>query len=387
MLPLSEKATTRAWAEIDSGALAANLHSLPVIPSGVMAVVKADAYGHGINLVAPVLVSEGVTHWGVATVEEGRHLRHLLARTPFNPGGHAIYVMPAVLPIEAPALIEHSLTPYCTDFELARALSNTAEEIGTRASVHIEVDTGIGRAGVRPADLSAFVDAVQRLPGVSITGICTHFTAADALEGPEDAVAQHALFESALASLDPALVSRVTVHAANSPATLRLAGVTHSLIRPGLLLYGIAPSAPLGTGEEKPFPYRPVFSLYARALLVRRLPAGSDISYSRTYRLERDATVVTIGIGYGDGFPRRLSSRGWALLPDGTRVPMRGRVCMDQICLELPEGASVKTGDPITLIGRAGAGEISVVEIADEIDTTPHEVTTCLTARVPRLLV
>jgi alanine racemase len=135
------------------------------------------------------------------------------------------------------------------------------------------------------------------------------------------------------------------------------------------------------------FKYKPVMALKARILLARRLPAGTDISYSRTFTLDHEATILTIGIGYGDGFPRRLSNLGHVLLPDGKRAPIRGRICMDQLCVEAPEGGSYKPGDIVTLIGAVEGESISVLDIADAIDTTPHEITTCLTGRIPRVVV
>jgi alanine racemase len=349
-----------------------------------MAVVKSDAYGHGVGLVAPVLASRDVTHWGIASIGEGRQLRAVLGGASAK---HDIYVMTAVLPENASDLVALGLTPYCSDFALAEALSSAAITAGTTATLHIEVDTGIGRAGVEPDDVAAFITAVRALPDVRITGICTHFTAADATDGPHDAHKQHAIFARVLSELDQKWLSSITVHASNSPGILRVNAARHQLIRPGLLLYGIGPSSQLAGGSELPFPYRPVMALKARALLVRKLPAGTDISYSRTYRLPSDATIATIGIGYGDGFPRRLSSKGFVLLPDGARAPMRGRVCMDQVCVELPTGSGVKAGDTVILIGTVGPNSITALEIADEIDATPHEIPTCLTARVTRILV
>jgi alanine racemase len=158
-------------------------------------------------------------------------------------------------------------------------------------------------------------------------------------------------------------------------------------MRPGLLLYGIGPSSQFLADEREGFAFRPALSLKARVILVRRLPAGTDISYSRTYTLPHNATIATIGIGYGDGFPRRLSNCGHVLLPSGKRAPIRGRVCMDQLCIEVPEGERLSAGDTVTLIGRAGESEIRVTDMAEQIDTTPHEITTCLTARVPRVVV
>lgn len=372
----------RCWAQIDTDALAFNVKALPVSADRVVGIVKADAYGHGVDIVVPVLAAQGVRHWGVATAAEGKRLREILDRLGVD---SEIYLIATVLPMEAQALIASRLTPFCCDIQLARALSDAAQAANAVATVHVEVDSGIGRAGVLPVSLPEFVAAVRSLPHLAVTGISSHFTAADALEGPGDAQAQYALFEKAIERLDPQFVDGIVVHVANSPATLRLPAAHRSLIRPGLLIYGIAPSGQLGDSQEVPFPYKPVLSLHARTLLVRRMPAGTDISYNRTYRLRHDATIATIGIGYGDGFPRRLSNRGRALLEGGVRVPMRGRICMDQVCLELPDWVKLAPGEVATLIGTRGESQITALEIADMIDTTPHEVTTCLTARVPRV--
>lgn len=372
---------SRCWAEIKTQALADNIGALNSLGSAVMAVVKADAYGHGVELIAPLLVAKGIRHFGVATVAEGQQLRKL---TKDNCPDAAIYIMAAILPEEAPAVVASRLIPFVSDFALAQALSAAAKNDGRGAEIHLEVDTGIGRAGVSPADTPHLLAACENLPTLRVTGICTHFTAADSAD-PADCAAQYALFEKVLASLPPGRLARMTVHAANSPAALRLPAARRQLIRPGLLLYGIAPSRELFAGDG--FAYHPVLSLKARTLLVRRLPAGTDISYSRTYRLPREATIATIGIGYGDGFPRRLSNQGHVLLPSGERAPIRGRVCMDQICVELPEGSALAVGDTVTLIGRVGDEQILVTDMADQIDTTPHEITTCLTPRVPRVLV
>jgi alanine racemase len=351
-----------------------------------MAVVKANAYGHGVDLVVPVLASGGVKNWGCASVAEGCAARDILAKIG-DDSGHNVYVMPATPLSDVDLLVERRLTPYCTDFELAKALSACAVSAGKTAALHVEVDTGIGRAGSAPADLADFVKAVRALPGIRITGVCTHFTAADDPDGADDALMQHKIFTDALATLDQEWLGGVTVHASNSPAVFRLGGARHDLIRPGLLLYGIGPCESMIDGKEGFFPYRPVMTLKAKVLLVRRLAAGATISYNRTYRLEKDATIATIAIGYGDGFPRRLSNIGTVLLPGGLEAPIRGRVCMDQLCVELPDNSGVKVGDEAILIGKSGSKEISALGIADLIQTTPHEITTSLLPRIERVLV
>ncbi|HEX5322921.1 MAG TPA: alanine racemase [Capsulimonadaceae bacterium] len=374
----------RCWAEIDTDALAHNVRALSSLGSEIMAVVKANAYGHGVDLVVPALLKMGIRHFGVATVVEGEEARALADANGASDA--AIYIIAAALPEEAGAIVENRLIPLVSDLDLAKAISRATRQAGKEAQIHIEIDTGIGRAGVAPTQAPAFLAECSALPGLRVAGICSHFTAADA-EDTEDARLQYALFEKALATLPADKLAQLTLHTANSPGILRIPAARLQLIRPGLLLYGIGPSPQFLADSQEPFGFKPVLSLKARALLVRRLPAGSDISYGRTYTLPHEATIATLGIGYGDGFPRRLSNKGYALLPTGARAPIRGRVCMDQICVEIPEGAKAQVGDTFTLIGQAGGEEILATHLAHEIDATPHEITTCLTARVPRVLI
>lgn len=378
-----EVRTGRCWAEIDRQALVYNLARLPVCASSVMAVVKANAYGHGIEIVAPALLSVGVRSFGTATVEEAMTLRSM-------PGFGAedavdVYVMTSVLAEQAPEVVAHRLIPFVTDIQFARAVSVAAESCGIKANVHIEVDTGIGRAGVACDELRSFYEACRGLSGVSVTGICTHFTSADDPDHGADAAAQFAIFSRALAALPSGDLARLTIHAANSPAIMRLPDCPRGLVRPGLLIYGIGPTVTMEHESAPDFPYRPVMTLKARITLVRRLPARTDISYNRTYRLPADATVATVAIGYGDGFFRRFSNCGVVLLPSGARAPIRGRICMDQFCVEVPEGETVGAGDSVTLFGKAGGSELRISALAELIEATPHELTTCLTSRVVRI--
>jgi alanine racemase len=366
--------TARCWADIDLAALAANVRLLNTVGPKIMAVVKADAYGHDVDIIVPALIGMGVSHFAVATVIEAAELRAL-------PGMEtaSVYLMAAVLSPEVDDILRLNLIPFVTDTQFVRSLSEAAIKQGKIANIHLEVDTGIGRAGVLPDQLLPTLTYWRTLPGIKVTGISTHFTEADSTDSA-DSLAQHELFESLLASLPKEFLHGVAIHAANSPATLRVPHQRETLIRPGLLLYGIAPSPDLAVD----FKYKPVLTLKARALLVRHLPAGSDISYSRTYRLPHDATIATIGIGYGDGYPRRLSNIGTVQLEDGTVAKIRGRVCMDQLCIEIPEGGTLLPGDTVTLIGKEGENEITVSDIANLIDTTPHEITTALLPRIAR---
>ena len=377
----SVAAGRNCWAEISLSAIGRNAHLLGSLGAEVMAVVKANAYGHGIDLVTPELVRQGIHRFGVATISEGAQVREIVGGEP------DIFVMTATPPEDAPLLLEHKLTPFVSSRELLVALSEAAVAARAVASVHLEIDTGIGRAGIEPSDFEATLQYALGLPGIDVTGLCTHFTSG---ENVQDAQGQHHLFEQILREQVPSeLLRRVVVHAANSPALLNVSGARYGMIRPGLLLYGIAPEGDeaaqiaLRTGEIEFL--EPALSLRARIILARELPAGAPISYGRTYQLKQAARIATIGIGYGDGYTRQFSNRGQMLLPNGAIAPVRGRVCMDQVCLELPKASRLEAGETVTIIGEAGGNCLSAAEIAGWIDATPHEITTCLTDRVPRI--
>ena len=369
----------RLWAEIDAGALAHNVALLRrrFGPARLMAVVKANAYGHDTSLIAPLCATLGLRDFGIATPAEGAALRALV------PPDAAVYLLGPAFPEEAPAIVCHRLTPLLSSAETGRALSEAAVKLGVVADVHLDVDTGIGRAGVPPADAPAFLAQTDRLPGLRVTGVATHFASAD--EDPADAQAQHDLFASFLRSLGPR-ADALLVHAANSPAAFNLPpAVRHAMIRPGLLLYGIEPTpGDFGAGR---MPLRPVLSLKTRVTLCRPLPGGATVSYGRTYTVPPGGGVyATLGVGYGDGYPRRFSNSGHVLL-HGRRAPICGRVCMDQTVVDVSQIPGVRLGDTATLIGTDGGETLTAGDLAAVLDTTPHEITTGLTARVPRLLV
>ncbi len=374
---MSDDLLPRVWAENDPSALAHNVALLTArfAPARVMAVVKADAYGHGVAQIAPLCAAFGLTDFGVATPAEGVALRSLV------PPDAAVYLLGPALPAEAPAIVRHRLTLLLSSYEMGQALSSAAQAQNVTASAHLDLDTGIGRAGVQLGDAQALLAQLDALPKLSITGLATHF--ADADDNPADAQSQHALFLHFQETLGPRS-QPLLVHAANSPAALNLPPmVHHTLLRPGLLLYGIEPT--LHLFAERDLPLCPVLSLKARVSLCRFLPAGTTISYGRTYTVPSGGgTYATLTVGYGDGYPRGLSGRGFVLL-HGKRAPICGRVCMDQIVVDVSAIPNVQAGDIATLIGRDGDESITAGQLAALIPTTPHAITTGLTARVSRV--
>jgi alanine racemase len=387
---MSSTTGLRAWAEVDLGALANNIALLKNRYAGaeIMAIVKADAYGHGIDLIAPNAYAGGIRHFGVATTDEGVYLRRLLLNDAI------IYVLSPVIPADAPAIVADRLIPVISSVEMAQALSEAGVSQGRTADFHLDVDTGMGRSGFTLGEVHAELARMDALPNLRLTGVFTHFASAD--EDPDDARDQHKLFLDLLTSLGPR-AEGLSVHASNSPASLVLGKPGyHTLLRPGLLLYGIEPApgmfetfndeeAPSQTEIGGSGDYIPVLSIRASVTLCRPLPPGSTISYGKTYTVPATGgRYATLAIGYGDGYQRAFGNVGYVLI-HGRRAPIRGRVCMDQMVVEVTDIPDVKAGDVATIIGRDGAAAITVGEAADLIKTTPHLISTCLLPRLPRL--
>lgn len=386
---------SRAWIEVDLSALQSNARALrshfePGVT--VMAILKADAYGHGLVPIANAAVENRMSWLGVATAAEGVALREAGITASI-----AVLCTPA--PQEAPAIVEYGLTPMVGDEGFCAALSHAKGD--ANLAVHLDIDTGIGRSGVLAENAVELWRQCVR-GGLTVTGICTHFADADGSDSDLTTL-QWRRFDGARAALRNAGASVEWVHAGNTAAGLRCESNGCNLVRPGLLLYGILPNfarsgaaaAPL-RGQNEAWPWddrraqalldllKPVLTLKARVAAVRDVPAGHTISYGATHRLKRRSHVATVLIGYGDGYPRRLSNKGYVLI-HGMRAPILGRVCMDQIVVDvtdLPE--AVAAGEICTCIGSDGGESITAESIAQTIQTTEHEITTCLTSRLPR---
>ena len=363
------------WAEIDLDAVGHNVRAFQRHVGGqveVIAVVKANAYGHGAVPVGKAALQAGATRLAVHRGIEGVELRRAGITAP-------ILIMGYTPPDGAAMIVRWDLTASLITLEFAQALSAQANAVGRSIPVHIKVDTGMSRYGLMPAEVVPFLQAIAGLPGVSIEGLFTHFATADSAD-PAGALAQLNTFQEVLVAAREAGFSPPLVHAANSAATLNLRQAHFNAVRPGVALYGLQPSS----AWPPPFEIRPALSLKSLVARVRQLPAGAGIGYGFTFVTQRPITVALVPVGYGDGYHRALSNRG-VVLVDGQRAAVLGRVSMDQIVVDVSHISGVQMDDEVVLIGRQGTEHIRAEEIARMAGTINYEVTTDLLPRVARV--
>lgn len=363
----------RAWVEVDLEAVRHNVRILKGLaePARVMAVVKADGYGHGAVAVSRAALEAGAAMLAVASAEEGVTLRRA--------GIHAPILVLGVGPAAPPqALARWQLTATVTHPAQVAALGAAARREGCRIPVHIEVETGMGRMGVLPERVGLLAQAVASEPGLQLEGVYTHLATAD----EPDLTAAHRQMErfvQALAELERFGIQVPLRHVLNTAGLLALPEWRLEMVRIGLGLYGLVPAEHL----KGRVALRPALRLYARVLEVRRLPAGSPISYGQTYVTPAATTIATLGVGYADGFTRRLSGRARGVM--GGRVyPVVGRICMDQCMLDVGDDP-VQVGDVVCLVGPGEQGEMTLDEAAALTGTISYEIMTQLGARLPRV--
>jgi alanine racemase len=365
-------------AEINVAALRHNLREARALVGAavdVLAVVKAGGYGHGAVTAARAFAAAGAAALGVATVEEGAELRGAGLESP-------ILVLGGTLPGQEDDVLRHAVTPAVWDLDTARALGERATAVGRSVPVHVKVDTGMGRLGVLPEAVAAFGEGLRAIPGIRVDGVFSHFASAEDVSGP--AVArQMALFADALEQLARAGVRPARQHLANSAAVMTLPAACrapYSMVRPGIMLYGVPPDPALA-GQAA---LEPGMRFRTAVVQVKRVPAGTPVSYGQTFRTARPSVLATIAVGYADGYPRALSNRGHVLVR-GRRAPIVGRVCMDLTVVDVTDIDGVGAGDEVVLWGRQGDGEITCSEVAAWADTIPYELLTRVGARVPRV--
>ena len=369
--PASQRPTE---ARIDLGALSHNFQEVVRRTAGkkVLAVVKARAYGHGAVPVARHLLALGADMLGVALVEEGRELREAGIRAP-------ILLMGALFPDQAEAIVEWNLIPAVFTTGMAGALARAARERGCVLDVHVKIDTGMGRIGVAPEEAAEFIAQLRKHEKLRIQGLMTHFADAD-LRDKQFAAVQMDRFTGLMSELDARKIAVPLCHAANSAAVLDFGSAHFSMVRPGLMLYGYNP---LEAGDLAA-DLRPVLSLVTRIAYLKRTPAGTPISYGRTFITSRESLIATMPIGYADGFSRGLSNKGEALVR-GRRASVAGRVCMDMTMLDVTDVPGVSEGDEVVLIGTMGGERITAEDIAVKTGTIPYEVLCGISSRVPRV--
>jgi alanine racemase len=349
---------------IDLGAIKHNLAEIKRLAgrdTRIAAVVKSDAYGHGMIPVAKTLESAGINYLGVFEYQEALDLRKAGCKVP-------ILIMMGITADEVSDVVENQLTTALFQRDIAKNLSNTALERGVTVPVHVKVDTGMTRLGVPWANVTDFLRSLSSLKGIRIEGIFSHLAVADVPDEPFTGE-QIRRFLHAVEASRRTGVCDDAVHVANSAALLGNRGLEVGMIRPGILLYGSPPSP----GWKAASAFRPAMTFRSRVIQVRRVPAGTSVSYGRTYTAPESTRIATIPVGYDDGYSRRLSNQGEVLL-HGTRVPIVGRVCMNLTMLDVSSLRDVAVGDEVVLLGVQGEAQITAEEIAEKAGTISYDV-------------
>jgi len=371
------------WIEIDLGAIANNVRELKRMVGeevGIIASLKADAYGHGAIKVAQTALSNGVDMLGVACLSEAVTLRRADITAPILVLGYT----PAWQAREA---VSSGVTVTLFSSDVARALSRAAEDLKSEVAVHVKVDTGMGRLGLLPHQVLGFVREIVDLPGIVVEGIFTHLAVADMPDargvrgwGREYTLKQLETFRSLLRDLESDGIQMRYVHAANSAAIFAFPQSHFNMVRPGIAIYGLDPSG------DVPCPrgFEPALSFKTQVAQVKTLPPGSYVSYGCTYQTSGDTRIAVIPVGYADGF--RRGPRNWGeVLVKGQRAPVVGVVCMDQSLIDVTHLPAIREGDEVVLIGEQGGERITVGEVAERLGTINYEVVSEILARVPRV--
>ena len=336
----------------------------------IMGVVKANAYGHGILEVSRALLSLGAHSLGVALLEEGIYLRQHGITAP-------ILVLGAINADQVPEFLTHDIGITTSSVDKSRLISTTAIAMGKTARVHLKIDTGMERIGVHWYNAEAFIDKTLALPGISVDGVFSHLAKADT-DGPFT-LEQIARFSAIVERMDKARHLPPLVHLAHSEGIIQYPSSHFNLVRPGIMLYGYASQKDFGERQ-----LRPVMSLLTKVSFFKVVPAGAGISYNHTARASQQTRVVTLPIGYGDGYNRLLSNRGEVVIR-GVRHKVAGNVCMDQTMVDIGPDGTAYNGDDALLFGEQDGQSVSLEALCTSIGTIPYEVLCMIAERVPRL--
>ncbi len=372
-------ARQRAWVEVDTAAVTANTRRIGSRIGSLtrlMAVVKADGYGHGSVTVARAALAGGAHSFGVATLAEGIELRQAGIDAP-------VLVLGSLSQVEElRACLRWQLMPTVSGMREALLCQNLASATGRPMPLQLKLDTGMARLGAPWQDGPRLVAAIQSLESVKLVGVYSHLASADLPSGTDEGLTaeQQHRFEQVLTSLQQQGLTAGCRHLANSAGTLRSSSLHYDMVRVGLSLYGHRPAAHLGAGMA----LEPAMRLYARVSLVREVAAGVGVSYGHRFRTTRPSRLAVVGIGYADGVPRQLSNQ-LEVLFEGQRLPQVGAITMDQLVLDATDCPALDVGAVVTLLGRDGEEEITPADWSDRCSTIPWEILCGFKHRLPRL--
>jgi len=362
------------WIEVDLNAIEHNLKTIKgLVGSGtkILAIVKADAYGHGAVKVGQTLEQSGTDMLGVAFSREGIELRKNNINIP-------ILILNSVLSEQIEDVVQHSLSVTVNSLDISNEISMTAKKYHRNIRIHVEIDTGMGGTGVCPDKALPFIKALLLIENLEIEGVFTHFNSSEE-EDKSFTYEQNRKFKEVIKQLENEKISIPLIHAANSAAILDIPDSYFNMVRPGLILYGIFPSNYVLRNIE----LKQAMSFKARIINLKRLDPGSVIGYGRTFEILQQTTVATIPVGYKDGFSRCFSSLGKVLV-HGKRVPIIGRVCMDRCFIDVTSLPDVEIGSEVILLGNQGNETISIESAAELIGTIPYEVVCNVGTKTPR---
>mgnify|MGYP003766480123 CR=1 FL=1 len=364
-------------AQIDLDAIEFNLRQVRRVVGPdvkICPAVKADAYGHGAVEVSRTVLGAGAEMLSVAFIEEAAELRDAGITAP-------IMLLQPAFPEQIPEIVRLDITATVCDMGFARELSHQSQAAGKRTRVHLKVDTGMGRVGVQPEIAPVIAADLADLPGIELEGIFTHFPSAD----EEDLSFTHEQVEEFGRIVEAVEAAGIRVplrHAANSAGLLNCPNSYFNMVRPGIMLYGLYDSAYVSREVE----LRQSITLRSRIAFLKELPPSRSVGYGRTYTTARPTIVATVPIGYADGYNRRMSNRGHVLVR-GARVPIIGRVCMDQTMIDVTDVPGVSVGDEVVIYGRQGDLEITMEEVEEILGTISYEIVCAISKRVPRVYV
>ena len=370
MIFMQATRTRGAWAEINLGALAHNVRSIrqhiePKVK--LCAVVKANAYGHGAIEVSKCALEEGADVLAVATVDEALELRAAGLTAP-------ILILGLIPAFAVDDAVAHDITLTVADLSLAQKISGAAVRQNRTAKVHMKLETGMGRIGASVEDAAALAEAITQLPNVELEGLFSHFAAA----GADEAFTrrQLELFNQAIEMISARGINIPIKHIGAAAAILEMPEAHFDMLRSGIITYGLYPAGNI----KHTLKFRSVMTLKAQVLFVKRIPRGTSVGYGREFMAERDSVIATAAIGYADGYIRAY--QGFHVEIKGKKAPIAGRVCMDQIMIDVTDIEGVKVGDEVTLWGSP---TLTIDDAADWLHTINHEIPCLVSSRVPRV--